>query len=98
MHQVVDGQHQFAARLANVFAGRQINRLGHHPAVTFECGLLKHFQSGAMTAPAALTRIAAAKRRAEKVRQLPRLLGENAEKVALTKRYSRMMAKPIDLS
>jgi len=65
---------------------------------TFECGLLKRVQSGAMPAPAALKRIADTKKLVEKVRQLLRRLGDDDEQLALTKRYSRMMAKPIDLS
>ena len=65
---------------------------------TFECGLLKRVQSGAMTAPAALKRIADAKKLVDKVRRLLRRLGDNDEQLALTKRYSRMMSKPIDLS
>jgi len=65
---------------------------------TFECGLLKRVQSGSMSAPAALKGIADAKKLAEKVRRLLRRLGDKDEQLALTKRYSRMMAKPIDLS
>jgi len=65
---------------------------------TFECGLLKRVQSGAMPAPAALKRISDAKKLVEKVRQLLRRLGDNDEQLALTKRYGKMMAKPIDLS
>ena len=65
---------------------------------TFECGLLKRVQSGAMPAPAALKRIADTKKLVEKVRRLLRRLGDNDEQLALTKRYSRMMAKPIDLA
>jgi uncharacterized protein len=64
----------------------------------FECGLLKRVQSGEMTAPAALKRIAEAKQLVEKVRRLLHRLGDEDEQLALTKRYSRMMAKPIDLS
>ena len=64
----------------------------------FECGLLKRVQTGETSAPAALKRIAAAQRLAEKIRRLLRRLGDDDEQVALTKRYSRMMARPIDLS
>jgi Fe-S-cluster containining protein len=66
--------------------------------VTFECGLLKRVQSGAMPAPAALKHIADAKKLVEKVRQLLRRLGDDDEQLALTKRYSTMMSRPIDLS
>jgi Fe-S-cluster containining protein len=65
---------------------------------TFDCGLLKRVQSEEMPAPAALKRIADAKILVEKVRLLLHRLGDNDEKLALTKRYSRMMSKPIDLS
>lgn len=65
---------------------------------TFECGLLKRVQSGGMSASAALKRIAHAKKLAENVRQLLRRLGDHDEQLALTKRYSNVMAQPIDLS
>jgi Fe-S-cluster containining protein len=65
---------------------------------TFECGLLKRVQSGEMSPPAALKRITDAKKIVEKVRQLLRRLGDKDEQLALTKRYSRMMSQPIDLS
>jgi Fe-S-cluster containining protein len=65
---------------------------------TFECGLLKRVQSEEMPAPAALKCIADAKKLVEKVRRLLRRLGDNDEQLALTKRYSRMMSKPVDLS
>ncbi len=65
---------------------------------TFECGLLKLVQSGEMPAPAALKRIAAAKKLVENVRHLLHRLGDRDEQLALTKRYGRMMAQPIDVS
>jgi uncharacterized protein len=65
---------------------------------TFECGLLNRVQSGETSAPAALKRIADAKELVEKVRRLLHRLGDHDEPLALTKRYSRMMAKPIDLA
>jgi Fe-S-cluster containining protein len=65
---------------------------------TFECGLLKRVQSGEMSLPAALNGIADTKKLVENVRRLLRRLGDKDEQLALTKRYSRMMAKPIDLS
>jgi hypothetical protein len=82
----------FDGKLCRIYADRPKR------CATFECGLLKRFQSGEMTAPAALKRIADAKKLAEKVRQLLRRLGDNDEQLVLTKRYGRMMAKPIDLS
>jgi Fe-S-cluster containining protein len=82
----------FDGKLCQIYADRPKR------CATFECGLLKRVQSGAMTAPAALKRIADSKRRVEKVRRLLRRLGDNDEKLALTRRYSRMMIQPIDLS
>ena len=84
--------HCFDGKLCRIYADRP-NR-----CATFECGLLKRVQSGAMTAPDALKRIADAKKLVEKVRRLLRRLGDNDEQLSLTKRYSRMMAKPIDLA
>ena len=51
-----------------------------------------------MPAPAALKRIADVKKLVEKVRQPLHRLGDNDEQMALTKRYGKMMSKPIDLS
>jgi Fe-S-cluster containining protein len=65
---------------------------------TFECGLLKRVQSGAMPAPAALKRMADAKKLVEKVRRLLRRLGDHDEHLALTRRYGRVMSQPIDMS
>jgi len=64
----------------------------------FECGLLQRVQSGALPAPAALRRIAVAKDLADKVRRLLVQLGDDDEPSALTRRYGRMMRRPIDLS
>ena len=82
----------FDGKLCRIYADRPKR------CATFECGLLKHVQSGEMSAPAALKRIADAKKLAEKVRRLLRRLGDDDEQLALTKRYSRMMSQPIDLS
>ena len=82
----------FDGKLCQIYADRPKR------CATFECGLLKRVQSGAMPAPAALKRIADAKKFVEKVRRLLRRLGDNEEQLALTKRYSRMMSQPIDLS
>ena len=84
--------HCFDGKLCRIYADRP------RRCATFECGLLKRVQSGEMSAPAALKHIADAKKLVEKVRQLLRQLGDNDERLALTRRYSRMMAKPIDLS
>ena len=54
----------------------------------FECGLLKRLEAGEMTASMALKKIATAKQRAEKVRELLRLSGQRNERMALTHRYA----------
>lgn len=64
----------------------------------FECGLLKKVGADEMTAGAALKKIYEAKRRAEKVRELLRSLGQRDERMALTHRYAEAMSAPIDLS
>ena len=84
--------HCFDGRLCRIYADRPKR------CATFECGLLKRVQSGELPAPDALKRITDAKKLVEKVRRLLRRLGDEDEQLALTKRYSRMMAKPIDLS
>jgi hypothetical protein len=82
----------FDGKLCRIYADRPGR------CAAFECGLLKRVQSGEMSAPAALKRIAAAKTLAEKVRRQLRRLGDQDEQLALTKRYSRMMSRSIDLS
>jgi len=82
----------FDGKLCRIYADRPKR------CATFECGLLKRVQSGEMPATAALKRIADAKKLVEKVRQLLQRLGDNDEQLALTKRYSRVMSQPIDLS
>jgi Fe-S-cluster containining protein len=64
----------------------------------FECGLLKRVDAGEMTSGAALKKISEAKILAGKVRRLLRSLGQNDERLALTKRYSQAMSAPVDLS
>jgi hypothetical protein len=64
----------------------------------FECGLLKRVEGGDMTAAAALKKIAEAKARAEKVRELLRQSGQRDEQMALTHRYAEAMSMPVDLS
>jgi uncharacterized protein len=65
---------------------------------TFECGLLKRVQAGEVEAKAALKTIAQTRRQMEKVRVLLRQLGQNDERLAMTKRYAQAMSAPIDLS
>ena len=64
----------------------------------FDCGLLKKVDAGKMTAGAALKKIAVAKQRAEKVRELLRQSGQREEQMALTHRYSEAMSAPIDFA
>ena len=82
----------FDGKLCRIYADRP------KCCAMFECGLLKRTQSGEMSASAALKRIADAKKLVEKVCRLLRRLGDKDEQLALTKRYGRVMAKPIDLS
>jgi Fe-S-cluster containining protein len=65
---------------------------------TFECGLLKRVQAGELHADAALKTIAKTKLQAEAVRGLLRQLGQNDERLAMTKRYTEAMSAPIDLA
>jgi Fe-S-cluster containining protein len=65
---------------------------------TFECGLLKRVQAGEVDASAALKKISETKMQAEKVRVMLRQLGQNDERLAMTKRYAQAMSGPIDLS
>jgi len=65
---------------------------------TFECGLLKKVDAGEMTAATALKKIASAKAKAERVRELLRLNGRRDETVALTHRYQAAMNAPVDFA
>jgi hypothetical protein len=60
--------------------------------------LLRRVQAGGLEADAALKTIAQTKRQAEKVRVLLRQLGQNDERLAMTKRYAEAMNAPMDLS
>jgi len=82
----------FDGKLCGIYANRP-KRCG-----LFECGLLKHVEAGEMTPSAALQKISAAKRQAEEVRVLLRLLGQRDERMALTHRYAEAMAAAIDLA
>jgi Fe-S-cluster containining protein len=64
---------------------------------TFECGLLKKVAADELGVGAALKKISVAKILAEKVRGRLRLLGQNDERLALTKRYAEAMSAPVDL-
>ena len=65
---------------------------------TFACGLLKRVETGAMTVPVALKKIAGAKKQAERVRELLHRVGHNDEQAALTHRYTQAMSAPMDLA
>jgi Fe-S-cluster containining protein len=65
---------------------------------TFVCGLLQRVESDQMSASAALKKIAEAKKRADKVRDLLRQTGALDETIPLTHRYSEAMATPMDLA
>ena len=65
---------------------------------TFECRLLKEVQAGRMTAAVALRRIGKARQQVDTVRRLVRELGHTDETVPLNRRYSALIAKPIDLA
>jgi Fe-S-cluster containining protein len=65
---------------------------------TFECGLLKRLERGETTTPAALKKIAAAKARATRVRELLQSNGQSDASRAMTHRYQAAMSAPVDLS
>jgi Fe-S-cluster containining protein len=65
---------------------------------TFECGLLKKAGAGELSVRIALAKISAAKILVKKVRGLLLALGQDDERLALTKRYTQAMSAPVDLS
>ena len=69
-----------------------------HRCRTFECRLLQRVQSGKMTSGAALKSIAEARGWVDRVRELVRQLGQNDERMPLNRRYSALMAQPLDLA
>jgi len=82
----------FDGKLCQIYADRP-NRCRK-----FDCGLLKHVNAGEITAGAALKKISAAKRQAEKIRELLLSLGQHDEREALTHRYVAAMSAPIDMA
>jgi hypothetical protein len=60
--------------------------------------LLKKVTAEKLSVSAALQKISGAKTLAEKVRGRLRSLGQNDERLALTKRYAEVMSAPIDLA
>ena len=65
---------------------------------TFECRLLQRSQAGEVSEHAALKSIRNARQCAEKVRRILRELGDTDESIPLSRRYQRMMRRPIDLA
>jgi Fe-S-cluster containining protein len=65
---------------------------------TFECGLLKRLEQGETTVNTALKKIAAAKTRAGRVRELLLLNGQKDVSVAMTHRYQEAMSAPVNLA
>ena len=82
------------------FDGKLCKIYGDRPkrCRTFECGLLKRVEVDELGASTALKKISAAKILVKKVRELLRSLGQNDERLALTKRYAQAMSAPVDLS
>jgi Fe-S-cluster containining protein len=65
---------------------------------TFECHLLMRAQRNEVSEASALKLIREARRRAEEVRRILRELGDRDEMLPLSRRYRRMMRRPIDLA
>jgi Fe-S-cluster containining protein len=82
----------FDGKLCGIYADRP------RQCRKFECGLLKRVDAGEMKAGAALKKISEAKILSGKVRGLLLSVGQNDERLALTKRYSQAMSAPVDLS
>ena len=82
----------FDGKLCGIYADRP------RQCRKFECGLLKRVQAGELDAGLALKKISEAKILSSKVRELLRSVGQNDERLALTKRYSQAMSAPVDLS
>ena len=59
----------------------------------FECALLKSVEAGHNDLASALRIVTTAKKRAEKVKRLLRELGETDEKLALSKRFRRVIKR-----
>jgi Fe-S-cluster containining protein len=64
----------------------------------FDCYTLKQLQRGEISYAQALRQIRATLKLADSIRRLLRTLGQTNESLALTHRYRRVMAQPIDLS
>ncbi len=73
------------------FDGSRCRIYGYRPrhCREFECLLLKRFQEGRTSAPAALRNIRKAKRYSERVKTLLRQLGDTEETLPLARRFER---------
>ncbi len=82
------------------FDGRLCQAYGDRPSRcrSFECGILKGVQQGQLTTKAGLALIKQARTQADRLRALLRKLGDTDEGMALTRRYARAAAAPIDLA
>lgn len=65
---------------------------------SFECRVLQNAQAAEIRTETALRLIAAARQRADKVRTLVRLLGQNDENAPLSTRWQQIMSRPWDLA
>jgi hypothetical protein len=81
----------FDGKLCTAYAGRPGR------CRTFECRLLLQTKSGDLNARTALKTISQTRARVELVRKLIRALGNSEEGAALTHRYAKVMAEPMDL-
>ena len=65
---------------------------------TFECRVLKRVQEGELTTASALKMIEQVRKQARMARDLMRRLGHTEERVALSRRFAQIMARPIELA
>lgn len=65
---------------------------------TFDCAALKHVEAGSLSVRQARLAITKARSCADEVLRLVRALGDARETVPLNRRYSDLMAQPIDFS
>ena len=82
----------FDAGLCRIYADRPVS------CRAFECRLLQSAQRGEISAGAALKAITKVKGQVGVVRDLVRQLGQEDERVPLSKRCAMIMAQPIDLA
>ena len=94
------GRKQCFNQPCSCFDGKWCGIYGDRPkrCRSFECRLLQRVQSGKITSDAALKAIAEARGCVDRVRALVRCLGQNDERMPLNRRYSAIMAQPLDLA